>query len=437
MKYFPISSDLFARNRNKVLRQLPHDSIAVIHSNDLMPRNGDLFFKFRQHSDLFYLTGIEQEKTILVLIPGASDNKEKAVLFILEPKPEIEIWEGKKLTITQAQQISGISHIEYEHTFHIFFAKLLQHYNCIYLNKNENPRLHTFVKSRDDRFKRIIRKRFPEKQIERLAPIITECRLRKEPEEIALIEQACNITTNAFKQTVPYIKPGIYEYEIEALLTKEFIAHGASGHAFEPIIASGANSCFLHYVSNNTVLQPNTIVLMDFGAEYANYASDATRVIPVSGKFTQRQKQVYEAVLRVLKQTTKLIITGTTILEYQEQTKLYIQEELLHLGLIKQHDITKQTKDKPAYFTYFMHGVSHFIGLDMHDVGNKDTVLEPGMVVSCEPGIYIANEGIGIRLENDILITETGNKNLLEQMPIEIEEIEDLMNSYWHNKKIN
>ena len=176
---------------------------------------------------------------------------------------------------------------------------------------------------------------------------------------------------------------------------------------------------------------------MDFGAEYANYASDATRVIPVSGKFTQRQKQVYEAVLRVLKQTTKLIITGTTILEYQEQTKLYIQEELLHLGLIKQHDITKQTKDKPAYFTYFMHGVSHFIGLDTHDVGNKDTVLEPGMVVSCEPGIYIANEGIGIRLENDILITETGNKNLLEQMPIEIEEIEDLMNSYWHNKKIN
>lgn len=429
MKYPAISNQLFKKNREKVLRQLPSNAIAVVHSNDQMPRNGDLFFPFRQHSDLFYLTGIEQEKTILVLLPGAKNQDEKAVLFIIEPKPEIETWEGKKLSKTQAQEISGITQIEFEHTFHILFAKILQQHDVVYLNKNENPRLQTFVKSRDERFKRIIRKRFPEKQIERLAPILTECRLRKEPEEIGLITKACDITTKAFVSTIPHVKPGMYEYEIEALLTKHFLEHGASGHAFEPIIASGTNSCYLHYTKNSNTIQNESIVLMDFGAEYANYASDATRVIPTSKTFTTRQKQVYNAVLRVLRQTTQRIHAGTTILEYQEHTKLCVQEELLQLGLLTSHDIMHQLHGKPAYLKYFMHGVSHFIGIDTHDVGSKDVILEPGMVVSCEPGIYIANEGIGIRLENDILITNTGNINLLESMPIEIEEIEDLRNS--------
>lgn len=429
MKYSPISNQLFVKNRDKVLRKLPLNAIAVIHSNDQMPRNGDLFFSYRQHSDLFYLTGIEQEKTILILVPGAKSDDEKAILFVIEPKPELEIWEGKKLSQTEARKISGISHIEYEHTFHIFFSKLLQQYDVVYLNKNDNPRLHTFVKSRDDRFKRIIKKRFPERQIEPLSPILTECRLRKEPEEIELLTKACDITTKAFVSTIPFVRPGMYEFEVESLLTKYFLEQGAAGHAFDPIIASGANSCFLHYTKNSEKIQSDTSILIDFGAEYANYAADATRVIPASGRFTPRQKQVYASVLRVLKQTTLLIVPGTTILEYQEHTKRMIEEELLHLGLITEHDIALQNPQKPAYYNYFMHGVSHFIGLDTHDVGNKDVVLEPDMLVSCEPGIYIAAEGIGVRLENDILITSTGNKNLLEHMPIEIEEIEDLCNS--------
>lgn len=429
MKHTPISAKLFKKNRKKVLQQLPKNSIAVVHSNDQMPRNGDLFFKFRQHSDLFYLTGIEQEKTILVLISGQNNEEDSALLFIIEPKPELEVWEGKKLTINEAQQISGISHVEYEHVFHILFAKLLQQYNVVYLNKNENPRLNTFVKSRDDRFNRIIRKRFPENKIEHLAPILTECRLRKEPEEIELITKACNITSNAFIATVPHIKAGMFEFEIEAILTKHFLAQGASAHAFDPIIAGGENSCFLHYTKNTNSILAGSTVLMDFGAEYANYASDATRIIPVSGKFSARQKQVYTSVLKVLKQTTHLIQPGATILEYQEKTRMYIQEELLQLGLITKYDIEHQNHQKPAFLPYFMHGVSHFIGLDTHDVGNKDIVLEPGMVVSCEPGIYISKEGLGIRLENDILVTPSGNLNLLEHMPIEIEEIEELCNS--------
>lgn len=427
MRYNQISSELFIKNRKKVISKLPKNSIAIIHSNDQMPRNGDLYFPYRQNSDFFYLTGIEQEKSILVLFPGETDVKKQAALFLLTPKPELEIWEGKKLSVEEAYAISGISSIHYEENFGLFITKYLQSCKVMYLNKNENPRLQTHVRSRDDRFARIIRKRFPEIKIQRLAPILWGSRLIKEPEEIECITKACEITTTAFKQLLPNIKAGMKEYQIEGIMTDIFLSHGANGHAFEPIIASGKNTCFLHYVKNNQVLQNGDLLLLDFGAEYANYASDCSRTIPISGIYSQRQKQVYEAVLRIMKQTTQLIQKGTTISKYHTQTIAFVEEELLQLGLITKEQIANQTLKKPAYFNYFMHGVSHFMGLDTHDVGNKDEILMPGMVVTCEPGIYIPSEGIGIRLENDILITETGNIDLLADIPIECEEIEQFM----------
>lgn len=427
MRYPPISSKLFEKNRAKVLSKLPKDSVAIVHSNDQMPRNGDLFFPYRQNSDFFYLTGIEQEKSILLLIPGESDKKKQAILFILEPNPKLEIWEGKKVSFEEAQQISGITEIHYEEAFHIFFTKVSANLTKIYLNRNENPRLQTNVRSRDDRFTRILKRNFPSKDYLRLAPILWECRLQKEPEEIELIQKACAITRDSFYEVIKHIKPGMYEYEIEAIITNHFISKGAKGHAYEPIIAGGKNACYLHYVKNCDILQPNDVLFMDFGAEYANYASDCSRALPISGTFTKRQREVYEAVLRVLKYTRTLIVAETTISVYQKVTCECMQEELLSLGLLTKNDIAKQTYRNPAYFTYFMHGVSHFLGLDTHDVGEKDTILKPGMIVTCEPGIYIQNEGLGIRLENDILVTENGNIDLMGDIPIEVDEIEGLM----------
>lgn len=427
MRYSPISENLFITNRKKIISQLPKNSIAILHSNDQMPRNGDLFYPYRQNSDFFYATGIEQEKSILVLFPGEKDPIKQAALFILKPKPELETWEGKKLRIEEAHSISGISNIHYEENFTAFIFSYLRTCKYVYLNKNENPRLQTNVRSRDDRFIQIIKKKFPEVTIERLAPILWHTRLRKEPEEIELIQKACSITKNAFDAILAHTKPGIKEYMIEAKIIESFIAQGANGNAFEPIVASGGNACYLHYVKNNASLQPNDLVLIDFGAEYANYASDCSRTIPVSGKFTNRQKQIYSAVLRVMKQTKELIVPGTTIQEYQNKTCKFIEQELIELGILDTKQIANQNPHKPLYLNYFMHGVSHFMGLDTHDVGDKSQILEPGMIVTCEPGIYIHEEKIGIRLENDILITKTGNIDLMEDIPIEIEDIESRM----------
>ena len=426
MRYHAIPTKLFSKNREKVLEKLPANSSAILFSNPQMPRNGDLFYPYRQNSDFFYLTGIDQEKSILILT-NETNTTNKTYLFILNPRPEIEQWEGRKLRKSEATEISGIETVQYIEDFESIWNSLAKKSDHIFYNTNTNPRLKTELHLPDVIFGEELTAKFQDKEVQCLAPILTKCRIVKEPEEIALIKDACNITKEAFLEILPQIHPGMYEYEIEAIMTECFIRKGAGGHAFEPIISNGRNTCYLHYIKNDQQLVDGNLVLMDFGAEYGNYASDCTRSMPVSKRFTKRQKEIYNAVYRVFKEIRTKIVPGTSIAECQQYTCMFIQDELLHLGLLTKEMIENQN-NSPAYFKYFMHGVSHFIGLDTHDVGDKKEVLEPGMVVSCEPGLYIFEENTGIRLENTILVTPTGSKDLMEGIPMECEEIEQIMN---------
>ena len=350
-----------------------------------------------------------------------------AILFILEPKPELEQWEGKKLSNDEATNISGITEIEYVESFTSLWNSIANQSDHLYFCQNCNPRLKTDLLLPDKLFGDELSQKWQNKDVQCLANIMTECRLVKEPEEIALIKKACDITKQSFFDILPQVKVGMYEYEIEAIMTNCFIKNGANGHAFEPIISNGRNTCYLHYIKNDQRLEDGNLVQLDFGSEYANYASDCSRAFPVNGKFTNRQKDFYLAVQRVFDEIRKIIKPGITIADYQKTTCQLIQNELLSLGLLTKDDILKKG-DKPAYFKYFMHGISHFIGLDTHDVGEKNEILKPGMVVSCEPGIYCFEENIGIRLEDTILVTENGNEDLLSGIPMDIEEIESLMN---------
>ncbi len=427
MRYRSIPSTLFKKNRDKLRKRLKNNSVAIINSADEMPRNGDQTFPYRQNSDFFYLTGIEQEKSVLII---TKDNKKefKEVLFLLKPEKTLEIWEGHKLTKKEAKQISDIDNIKYINEFESILKEIALSSKHIYLNRNENVKFETPVPYKDLRFADEMKEKFPFHNYNRLAPLLTELRLIKEPEEIEMIKQACKITTDAFYKVLKCIKPGIKEYEIEAEITSEFLRNGAGGHAYQPIIASGKDNCVLHYISNDKICKNGDLVLMDFGAEYGNYAADTTRTVPVSGKFTDRQKEVYNAVLRVMKKATLLIKPGNTINKVNEEVNRLIEKELVNLNLTKQTEISDKEKRDTVRMKYFMHGNSHFMGLDVHDVGTKDTKFKPGMVMSCEPGIYIEDEGFGIRLENDILVTEDGQIDLLEDEPIEIEDIERLMN---------
>ncbi len=426
MRYSEIPAELFIKNRHKLFNTLTDNSIAIIHSNDEMPRNGDQTFPFRQHSDFFYLTGIEQEKSILIISKGYKKKFEQ-ILFILKPDKTLEIWEGHKLTIEEAKTISGIENIKYINEFESILRELVLSSENIYLNRNENVKFETPVPYKDIRFADELKEKYPFHTFKRLAPLLTELRLQKEPEEIEMIQKACDITTKAFHRVLKFVKPGVKEYEIEAEITAEFLRNGAGGHAYQPIVASGKDNCVLHYVSNDKICKNGDLVLMDFGAEYGNYAADTTRTIPVNGKFTDRQKEVYNAVLRVMKKATKLLKPSNTINKVNEEVNRMIEKELVNLGLAKQNDINDKEKRDTVRMKYFMHGNSHFMGLDVHDVGSKDTVFKAGMVLSCEPGIYIEEEGFGIRLENDILVTENGQIDLLADEPIEIEDIERLM----------
>jgi Xaa-Pro aminopeptidase len=425
MRYTKINKDLFIKNRKKILSALDKDSIAVVNSNDQMPSKGDQTFKYVQNPDFFYLTGIEQEKSILLLLP--EEKKTKEILFILKAEKELEIWEGHKLTQEEAKELSGIETVKWLGEFDATLREYAFKSNDIYLNINEYLKFSTDVKYRDLRFIEDMKENYPLHQFKRFAPILTKARLKKEPEEIELMQKACDITEKAFRRILGFIKPGIKEYEIEAEITHEFLRNGANGHAYDPIIASGKNNCVLHYVSNDQVCKEGDLVLMDFGAEYAGYAADTTRTVPVNGKFSPRQREVYESVLRVLRKSSKLIKPGGSINDVNKKTNRYIEEELIHLGLASQEEMKDKKKKDTVRMKYFMHGTSHFMGLDVHDVGGKDVVFEPGMVMSCEPGIYIEEEGFGIRLENDILVTEDGNIDLLASEPIEPDEIEGLM----------
>lgn len=426
MRYQPISSDLFVRNRLKLEKKLKPNALAVILSNDEMPRNGDQCFPFRQHSDMFYLTGLDQEKCVLTLFPNHPVEAMREIVFIVKTNDMMVTWYGHKYTVEEASRISGVNTVKWLDDFEGVLRELMSRAGLVYLNQNENPRFTTDVPSRDLRFMQQLRNDYPLHNFERLAPLMTELRLVKENEEIEQVIKACDITGKAFKRVLDFVKPGVMEYEVEAEITHEFIRNGASGHAYPPIIASGTDTCILHYNNNDKVCKDGELLLLDFGAEYANYAGDCTRTIPINGKFTPRQRQVYEAVLRVLRRASRMLVPGTTIDKYHAEVCKIVEKELIGLGLFTEDDVKNQHPASPLFFKYYMHGTSHFMGLDVHDVGTKQQQLVKGMILSCEPAIYIPEENIGIRLENDILVDDEP-LDLMAHIPIEANEIEALM----------
>lgn len=429
MRYDRIDNALFIQNRKRFVHRLKPQSVAVFNANDIMPTNADGTMKFKQNSDLFYLSGVDQEETILLLAPNAHDEAHREVLFLRETNETIAIWEGAKLTMEEARAVSGIQTIYWIKDFERVFATLVSECALIYLNTNEHARASVKVETREMRFLKWCKEQYPLHEYRRSAPMLHRIRAVKAPQEIALLQTACDITEKGFRRLLKAVKPGVWEYELEAELIHEFIRNRAQGFAYEPIIAAGANSCVLHYIDNNKQCQKGDILLLDIGAEYANYDADLTRSIPVSGTFTQRQKDVYNAVLRVQKAAINMLRPGTIIKEYHKEVGALMEAELVNLKLITMQDIATQDPKWPAYKKYFMHGTSHFLGLDTHDVGNWDVPMEVGNVFTCEPGIYIREEGLGIRIEDDILIGEDGPVNLMKNIPKEVEELEELMNS--------
>jgi Xaa-Pro aminopeptidase len=428
MKYLPIDKGLFEANRRRLTEQLDANSIVVLNSNDVLPINADGTHQFIQQSDLFYLSGIDQEESTLIVFPDAREDKHKEVLFLRETNEQIATWEGHKYSQDEAAGISGVKTVYWNKEFETIFNSLVLQADHIYLNTNEHLRADTHVETRDARFVKWCRQAFPLHQYRRLAPIMHHLRAVKSRTEIDLLRQACKITGQTFLRLLGFIQPGVWEYEIEAEIYHEFLRNRSRGPAFASIVASGADSCVLHYVVNNKQCQDGDLVLIDFGAEYANYSADVTRTLPVNGKFSKRQKQVYNAVLTVQKEATKLLIPGKTADEYHREVGRVMEAELIGLGLLDPKEVKKQSEDEPLYKKYFPHGTSHHLGLDVHDYGDKYRNFEPGMVFTCEPGIYIKEEAIGIRIENDILITESGPVDLTEGIPREAEEIEELMN---------
>jgi Xaa-Pro aminopeptidase len=428
MKYLQIDKSLFEENRQRLTGQLAPNSIVVLNSNDVLPINADGTHKFIQQTDLFYLSGIDQEESTLIIFPDAREEKHKETLFLRETNEQIATWEGHKYTKEEATTISGIKTVCWNKEFETIFKSLVVQADHIYLNTNEHLRADTRVETRDARFVKWCRDAFPLHQYKRLAPIMHHLRAVKSQAEIDLMRQACKITEKTFQRLLGFIRPGVWEFEIEAEIYHEFLRNRSRGPAFETIVASGADSCVLHYVANNKQCQDGDLVLIDFGAEYANYSADVTRTLPVNGKFSKRQKQVYKAVLTVQKAATKLMVPGNTVDEYHKAVGQIMEAELIQLGLLESKDIKKQSEAEPLYKKYFPHGTSHHLGLDVHDYGDKYRKFEAGMVFTCEPGIYIREEGIGIRIENDILITDDGPFDLTEDLPREAEEIEDLMN---------
>ncbi len=423
-KYANPNNNLFIKNRTKFSNKINDGSMAVFHSNDEAPRNGDAYFTFRQQSDIYYLTGIDQEDTILVLFPSSPNPMYREMLFIKETSEQIAIWDGARLTPNQAHEVSGVSNVFWYHEFWrtIHAAFLLS--ETIYLNLNENDRFTDKVPYAGLRFAQEIIAKYPAHSTKRSAPILADLRMRKEPEEIEQLKQAIAITKKGFDRLLTFVKPGVMEYEIEAELIHEFIRNRSRGFAFDPIIAGGANACVLHYIDNNKMVKDGDLILLDFGAEYGNYNGDLSRTIPVNGKFTQRQKDVYNAVLNVQRFAKTLLKPGISIPAYHEDVCKFMTEELLKLNLLSQEEVKANPK---AFMKYYMHGTSHHLGLDVHDVMHRWGNLDINNVVTVEPGIYIREEGIGIRIENDVIITETGVIDLMDDFIIETDEIEAAM----------
>jgi Xaa-Pro aminopeptidase len=431
MRYGKIDKDLFINNRKNLVKELKDNAVVVLNANDVMPTNADGTMRFRQNSDLFYLTGVDQEETILVLCPDFPDEKYHEVLFLRETNEHIATWEGHKLTKEEAREATGIKTVLWTSEFHKLFNTMMVMGNVenVYLNTNDHYRADVPVDSRDSRFIKWCQQKYPLHRYERLAPIMHRLRCIKSKQEVELMQKACDITESAFRRVLKFVKPGVKEYEIEAEYAHEFLKNASRGFAYEPIIASGANSCVLHYIENSNICKDGDVLLLDVGAEYANYNADLTRTIPVNGKFSARQKEVYNAVLRVHKAAIKMLKPGVLYYEYHKEIQKITEQELIKLKLIDKQDVKKQNPDKPLFMKYFMHGTSHMLGLDVHDVGNMYQKMVPGMVWTVEPGIYIKEEGLGVRIENNVVITKTGVNDLMKNTPIEVEEIEEIMNS--------
>ena len=428
MKYLPIGKELFEYNREKLIKNLKPNSIAVFNANDIMPTNADGTMSFRQNNDLFYLSGIDQEETILVIYPDFKEEKFKEILFLRETNEQIAIWEGHKYTKEEAYETSGIKTVMWLSDFEQTFNTLMAEAEHVYLNTNEHLRAVVEVETRDARFIKWCKDKYPLHHYERIAPVMHQIRAIKSQREIELLQTACDITEKGFRRILNFVKPGVREFEIEAELMHEFLRNRSRGFAYQPIIASGANACVLHYIDNSAECKDGDILLMDIGAEFANYNGDLSRSIPVNGKYTSRQKDVYNAVLRVQREAMQLLRPGNTIKAYHEEVGRIMEGELIDLGLLDKNDVKNQDPEKSLYKKYFMHGTSHHIGLDVHDVGNVYRKFEPGMVFTVEPGIYIREENIGVRIENNVVIREEGILDLMKNIPIETEEIETLMN---------
>ena len=427
MRHGPIDSKLFATHRKNLADRLPARALAITNANDVLPTNADGTFPIHPNSDLFYLSGIEQEESILVLFPDCPNPKHREILFVREPSEHLKIWEGYKHSKDDAQKISGIQTVYWTKDFDNIFQLLAADAETFFLNDNEHSRAANEVETRDQRFNKKIRLDFPLHKIDRLAPHLHDLRFCKSPLEVKQIKQAIEVTARGFRRVLRMVKPGVTEYEIEAEWAKEFIRRRCK-FAYTPIVASGGNACVLHYLQNDQTCRKGELLLMDVGACYANYNADLTRTIPVSGKFTRRQKQVYNAVLRVLRQCIENATIGKSLKEWQTDSHDMMTEEMLRLKLISKAQVKKQDPDQPACRKYYMHGLGHSLGLDVHDVCNGQTEFRENSVFTVEPGIYLPDEGFGVRLEDDIQITKNGPVNLMSKIPIEAEEIEQIMN---------
>jgi Xaa-Pro aminopeptidase len=430
MKYHQIDRNLFIKNRSKFVSQMKSNSVAVFNSNDIYPVSADSTLPFAQHRDLFYLSGVDQEESILMLFPDAPYENLKEILFLKETNEHIAVWEGEKLTKERAFEVSGVKTVIWLQDFHKTLKEIMAYADTMYINTNEHYRATIETETREARFVKWWKENYPGHKVEKSNPILQRIRSVKESEELDLIQRACDITEKGFRRILNFVKPNVMEYEIEAEFAHEFLRNRSKGFAYTPIIASGANANVLHYIENNQQCKAGDLLLLDVGAEYANYSSDMTRVIPVSGRFTDRQKQVYNAVLNVKNEAAKMLVPGTLWKQYHLEVGKIMTSELLGLGLIDKADVQNENPDWPAYKKYFMHGTSHHMGLDTHDYGLLHEPMQANMVFTVEPGIYIPAEGFGIRIEDDMVIQEKGEAfNLMRNIPIEVDEIESLMNA--------
>ncbi|MCB9193464.1 MAG: aminopeptidase P family protein [Flavobacteriales bacterium] len=427
MRYTPLSAATYREQRARFRQHMEKGGLAIFHSNDIMPTSADGTLPFKQATDIMYLCGIDQEESVLLLFPDAPDPKDREILFVRETNEHIAIWEGHKFTQEEATELSGIVNVQWTSAYAATLRRLVPQANMLYLNSNEHLRQANEVETREERTNKALRAEYPLHQLKRSAPIMHRIRSRKTAEEIEQMKRAIAITGKAFERVCGFLKPGVMEYAVEAEITHEFIRNGSRGHAYTPIIASGSSACVLHYIDNDKPCKDGDVILMDFGCEYGGYASDLTRCLPVNGKFTKRQRDVYNAVLNVKNEATKLLRPGTMLANYHKEVGKLMEGELIGLGLLDKTDVKNQDPERPLYKKYFMHGTSHFIGLDVHDVGLWNEPIDVGMVFTVEPGIYIREENLGIRLENDVLVTESGQDDLFKDIPVEADAVEELM----------